>query len=153
MATSVLHTFCNSRFRVQIRKGELRTKITKHFKDFEVDDGFVVNIPDEMAKLLGKSGEKLVYTEAAQPGERIEDDPHTDSLLRIVQSDCERVRVGKDAGDRRIAKETVFFFQLIGDGNENQRQSEVDLLRNLRVRTKGDPTAKPGVKNRGGRRN
>lgn len=51
METSVLHTFCNSRFRVQIRKGELRMTIlnTKGVEIMSVSEK--KKILDEIAAL------------------------------------------------------------------------------------------------------
>ena len=91
MFLRVLSACFNFSSRVQIREGELRTKITKHLKNLKVDKGFVGDVPDKMAKLLGKRSEKLICSEAAQPGKRIKDDPHTDGLLRFVQGNREGI--------------------------------------------------------------
>ena len=127
----------------------MRMKITKHLKNLEVNECFVMNFPYEMAELFGEDSIQGIRTdERHKVGKRINCKPHTNSPLRFFKGNGKGISFKEKTINRNASKEPVFFFQLIGNGNKDTCHSIVYFIWYLRIGTTDDFTAKPGIGNR-----
>ena len=95
-------------------------KIAKHLKNLEVYESLVVNIPNEMTKLLGEDGvQKIRTNERREVWKRVNCQAQAYSAFRTVKRNCKRLFAEKKAINRQTSDDPVLFFQLIGNGAEN----------------------------------